>query len=70
MWCSTGFNIVASTFYYIYMNDICNESELLFSMMYPDNTSVQISRNNMTSLVSSLNAELELLSRCLARHGS
>ena len=47
----------------IYMNDICNASELLFSILYADDTSVQISGNDITYLVSSMNAELELLSR-------
>ena len=45
------------------MNDICNASELLFSILYADDTSVQISGNDITYLVSSMNAELELLSR-------
>ena len=47
----------------IYMNDICNASELLFSIMYADDISVHISGNDITYLVSSLNVELELLSR-------
>ena len=47
----------------IYMNDICNASELLFSILYADDTSVQISGNDITYLVSSMNAELELLSK-------
>ena len=45
------------------MNDICNASELLFSILYADDTSVQISGNDITYLVRSMNAELELLSR-------
>ena len=45
------------------MNIICNASELLFSIMYVDDTSVQISRNDIIYLVSSVNVELELLSR-------
>ena len=47
----------------IYMDDICNASEFLFSIMYADDRSVQISGNEITYLVSSLNVELELLSR-------
>ena len=45
------------------MKDICNASELLFSILYADDTSVHISGNDITYLVSSINAELELLSR-------
>ena len=44
------------------MNDICNASELLFSILYADETSVQISGNDITYLVCSINALLELLS--------
>ena len=53
--------IWTSTFYYIYMNDICNATELLFSIRYADGTSVQLSGNDITYLESSLNVELELL---------
>ena len=37
---------------FIYMNDICNASELLFSIVYADDTSVQKSGNNIIYLVS------------------
>ena len=46
-----------------YMNDICNASELLFSILYADYTFVQISRDDINYLVSSMKAELVLLSR-------
>ena len=45
------------------MNDICNASTLFFSILYANDTSVQISGNYTTCPVSSMNAELELLSR-------
>ena len=64
MWCPPGFNI-GPLLFIIYMNDISNASELLFSKMYTDDTSVQISGNDITYLVSSLNVELEFLSRWL-----
>ena len=47
----------------IYMDAICNAPELLFSIMYADDTSEQIRENDITYLVSSLNVELDLLSR-------
>ena len=36
-------SILGPLLFIIYMNDICNASELLFSIMYADGTSVQIS---------------------------
>ena len=56
-------SILGPLLFIIYMNDICNTSELLFSILYADDTSVQISGNDITYLVSSMNAEIELLSR-------
>ena len=48
------------------MNDICNASELLVSIIYVNDTFyLQISGNDIAYLVSSLNVELELLSRWL-----
>ena len=55
--------ILGPPLFIIYMNDICNASELLFSILYANDTSVQISGNDITYLVSSINVELELLSR-------
>ena len=62
MSCPPRFNIGPLLFIF-YMNDICNALELLFSIMYAYDTTVQISGNDITYLVSSLNVELELLSR-------
>ena len=58
-------SILGPLLFLIYMNDICNASKLLFSIMYADDTSVQISGNDLIHLVSSLNVELELLSTWL-----
>ena len=43
------------------MNDICNVSRLLFTIMYADDTSVQLSGNDLNDLINSLNAELQLV---------
>ena len=64
MWCSTMFNIGTSTFI-VCMSDIYNAPELLFSIMYANDTSVQIIGIDIIYLVSSLNVQLELLSSWL-----
>ena len=56
-------SILGPLLFIIFMNDICNASELLFLILYADDTSVQISGNDITYLVSSMNVELKLLSR-------
>ena len=58
-------SILGPLLFIIYMNDIGNASELLFCIMYADDTSVQISGNNIKYLVISLTVELKLLSRWL-----
>ena len=45
----------------IYMIDICNVSELLYNIMYADDTSVIMSGNDLESLIQSVNSELCLL---------
>ena len=47
------------------MNNICYASEFLVFIMYSDDTYMQMSGNDITYLVGSLNVELELLSRWL-----
>ena len=51
-------SILGPLLFLIYMNDICNASQLLFSIMYAHDTSVQLSGNYLIHLVRSLNAEL------------
>ena len=51
-------SILGPLLFIIYMNDICNASELLFSILYADDTSVQINGNDIIYLVRSLNVEL------------
>ena len=45
----------------LYMNDICNVSKLLFTILYADNTCVLLDSKNLNDLIIMLNAELESL---------
>ena len=47
------------------MNDICNVSELLFTDLYADDTSVVIHGKVMASIITTLNQELYKLSTWL-----
>ena len=49
----------------IYMTDICNISEVLYTIMYNDDTSVIMSGNDLESLIQSVNSELCLLNTWL-----
>ena len=50
----------------IYMNDIiCNVSELLYTIMYADDTSVIMNGKHLESLIQSVNLELCLLNTWL-----
>ena len=42
----------------IYMNDICNVSELLFTVLYADDASVVIHGKDMSSIITILHYEL------------
>ena len=42
----------------IYVNDICNPSELLFTVLYADDTCVVIHGKDIASIITTLNQEL------------
>ena len=44
------------------MNDICNVSELLFTILYADDTCVLLSGKGLAKLITLINAELKSLS--------
>ena len=55
-------SILGPLLFIVYMNDICNVSELLYTIMYADDTSVIMSSNDLNSLIQSVNSKLCLLS--------
>ena len=58
-------SILGPLLFIIYMNDICNVSELLYTIMYADYTSVIMSGNDLESLIQLVNSELCLLNTWL-----
>ena len=58
-------SIFGPLFFIIYMNDICNVSQLLYTIMYADDTSVIMSGNDLENQIQSVNSELCLLNTWL-----
>ena len=58
-------SILGPLLFIIYMNDICNVSELLSTILYADDTSVVIHGKYMLSIITTLNHELHTLSTWL-----
>ena len=44
-------SILGPLLFIIHMNDICNVSELLYTIMYADDTSIIMSGNDLKSLI-------------------
>ena len=55
-------SILGPLLFIIYMNDICNVSEMLFYILYGDDTTVIIKDKDISILLQTLNVELEKLS--------
>ena len=47
------------------MNDICYASELLFNVLYSDDTSIFLSHKDLQTLVQSMNNEMKHISQWL-----
>ena len=55
-------SILGPLLFIITMNDICNVSDLLFAIMYADDTCLLINGNDLHTLIKQLNSELQCLS--------
>ena len=51
-------SILGPPLFIIYMNDICNVSDLLYTILYVDDTSVLSNDKNITKLIDIINNEL------------
>ena len=47
------------------MNDICNVSRLLFTILYADDTSVLVNAKSLNLIIEIVNSEIQLLSTWL-----
>ena len=54
-------SILDHLLFIIYVNEICNRSKFLFSIMYADDTTVLLSGDDLNDLTCLLNKELEFL---------
>ena len=54
-------SILGSLLFIIYMNDICNVSDLLYTILYADDTSVLLNDTNINELMDIINNELQKL---------
>ena len=58
-------SILGPLLFIIYVNDICNVSELLFKILYADDTCVVAQGHNLEELIDTLNNELSSLNEWL-----
>ena len=50
--------ILGSLLFILYMNDICNVSDILFAIMYADDTSLVVNGKDLNTLIQLLNSAL------------
>ena len=58
-------SVLGPLLFIIYMNDICNVSRLLFTILYADDTSVLVNGKSLNLIIEIVNSELQLLSTWL-----
>ena len=58
-------SIMGPLLFIIYMNDICNVSKFLYTILYADDTCVLLNGKDLNNLIQSMNTELDLLSTWL-----
>ena len=58
-------SVLGPLLFIIYMNDICNVSRLLFTILYADDTSVLLNGKSLNLIIEIVNSELQLLSTWL-----
>ena len=58
-------SIMGPLLFIIYMNDICNASKFLYTILYADDTCVLLNRKYLNNFIQSMNTELDLLSTWL-----
>ena len=64
MWSATG-SILGPLLFIIFTNDIFNVSELLFTVLYADDTCVLLGGKDLENIISCLNNELKNISTWL-----
>ena len=63
-------SIMGPLLFIIYMNDICNVSKFLYTILYADDTCVLLNGKYLNNFIQSINTELDLLSTWLKSNKS
>ena len=58
-------SVLGPLLFIIYMNDICNVSQLLFTVLYADDTCVLVNGKSLNLIIETVNSELQILSTWL-----
>ena len=61
-------SILGPLLFILYMNDICNVSDIFFAIMYADDTSLVVNGKDLNTLIQLLNTAL--IDLCTSLHGS
>ena len=60
-------SILGPLLFIIYINDIVNISKILQMILIADDTNIFLSGTNLNEICSSMNIELNMLSRCIGQ---